>query len=83
MYRVITDDLVQHQVDALPAEALAAFAELRTLLEVQPWSGEPLNKANPTGVLTLPFGPYGEGLIYYLVLEDQRRIDLLKLIWTG
>jgi hypothetical protein len=84
VYRVVTDELVQQQLDALPADALAAFAELRTLLEVHPWSGEPLNKANASGgVLTMAFGPHGEGLAYYLMLEDQRRVDLLTVIWTG
>ena len=48
MYRVVTDELVQQQIEALPVEALSAVAELRTLLEVQPSSGEPLHQKNPT-----------------------------------
>lgn len=34
MYRVTTDEQSQPQVDALPADALAPFAEARTVLEV-------------------------------------------------
>jgi hypothetical protein len=83
VYRVVTDDLVQQQIDALPSEALAEFAELRTLLEIHPWSGEPLHKKNPRGVLTMSFGQQGEGLGYYLILEDQRRVDLLTVVWTA
>ncbi len=83
MYRVVTDELVQQQIDALPAEALAFIAELRTLLEVQPWSGKPLHAKNPHGVQTISFGPHDEGLVYYLILDDQRRVDLLNMIWTA
>jgi hypothetical protein len=31
----------------------------------------------------LSFGPNGEGDIVYLVLEDQRRLDLLVVFWMG
>jgi hypothetical protein len=34
MYLVIDDDQAQEQVAALPAEALPAYADIRTLLEV-------------------------------------------------
>ncbi|MGH3830328.1 MAG: hypothetical protein ACRDRS_07710 [Pseudonocardiaceae bacterium] len=83
MYRVDTDEQVQQQVGQLPAEVLAAYAELRILLEVKPWSGEPLNDENPDGpVRTLSFGR-GFGLVTFLILEDQRRVDLLQVIWIG
>lgn len=32
---------------------------------------------------TLTFGPQGEGKIVYLILEDQRRVDLLVVLWVG
>jgi hypothetical protein len=85
VYRVTTDEHVQQQIDALPAEALNAYLELRTTLEISPWSGDPLHPASPTGVLTWSFGPHGEGLIYYLVLEleDDRRVDLLHVVWLA
>lgn len=38
MYQLDTDDHAQHQVDALPGNALNSYAELRTTLEV---SGAP------------------------------------------
>jgi hypothetical protein len=37
--RVDTDDAAQRQVEVLPVQALAAYMELRTLLEVGRWSG--------------------------------------------
>lgn len=84
MYRVTTDERSQPQIDALPHQAWATFAEIRVLLEVTPWSGISITAANPdSGVRTLPFGPGGEGLITYLILEEQRRVDLLDVLWIG
>lgn len=83
MYRVVTDEVAQQQIDALPTAALAAIAELRTLLEVQPWSGEPLHRKNPHGVQSIAFGPQAAGLAYYLILDDQRRVDLLHVVWIA
>ena len=62
----------------------APFAEARVMLEVSPWSGESLNAANPdAGVRTLTFGPTDQGMITYLILEDQRRVDILDVLWIG
>ena len=82
MYTVNTDGPAQHQVDALPAEALAAYAELRVVLETAPWSGRPYHRDNPQGaVRALAFGTHG--LVVYLILEDQRRVDVLLVQWVG
>jgi len=35
------------------------------------------------GVRTLPSGPDQQGLITYLILEDQRRVDILDVLWIG
>lgn len=84
MYRVVTDEQVQQQSDSFPAEALAAFAELRTVLELNPWAGEPINDDNPGGpVRTMTFGRHHDGVAAYLILEDQRRVDLLQVTWFG
>jgi hypothetical protein len=32
---------------------------------------------------TLVFGPSSEGKIVYLILEDQRRVDLLVVLWLA
>lgn len=82
MYEVHRDEHVEQQVSALPAEALAAYAEARTVLELQPWAGEPVNAHNPDGpVRTLVFD--GSGLITYLILDDQRRVEELQVLWIG
>ena len=82
MYRVTSEHQVLEQVAALPLEALASYAELLVLLETVPWNGDPLHKDNPAGaVRTHAFG-HG-GLVTYLILEDQQRVDVLIVQWVG
>ena len=45
--------------------------------------GEPLFTDRPDGGLrTLTFGRSG-GMITFLILEDQRRVDILDVLWIG
>jgi hypothetical protein len=82
MYLVTEDDDVKAQVAALPVEALTAYAELRTLLETAPWSGRPYIDEHPDRPMrTHAFGAYGA--VIYLVLDDQRRVDVLLVQWLG
>jgi hypothetical protein len=84
VYRVETDEQAKEQVDALPADALVSYAEARAVLEVSPWGGEPVNDRNPDGpVRTLLFGSDHEGMVTYLILDDQRRVDVLSVLWIG
>lgn len=84
MYRVTSDEYSQPQIEALPVAAGAPFAEARVMLEVAPWSGDPLNGAKPDGpIRTTVFGPASEGMITYLILDDQRRVDILDVMWIG
>jgi hypothetical protein len=84
VYRVETDEAALQQIEALPSGALASYAELRTLLEISPWSGSPVNDKNPNGpVRTLTFGSYHEGMATFLILEAQRRVDVLSVLWIG
>lgn len=84
MYRLEPDEQAQQQIEALPAAALAGYAELATLLELSPWSGDPVNDNNPDGpVRSLTFGPQHEGMVTYLILDDQRRVDVLDVLWLG
>jgi hypothetical protein len=82
VYTVATDEQAQPQVDALPAESLAAYAELCVALETDPWAGRPYNRDNPEGALRIrSFATYGQ--VVYLILEDQRRVDILMVQWVG
>jgi hypothetical protein len=84
VYAVTTDEQSQQQIDALPADALAAFAEARAVLEVAPWNGAPYHKHRPESPMrAVTFGSHGEGDIVYLILDDQRRVDILVVVWLG
>jgi len=84
VYQVTTDSQSGPQIEALPATALSAFAEARVVLEVAPWSGEPLIASRPeSGLRTITFGPSGRGMITFLILDDQRRVDILDVLWVG
>ena len=84
MYRVTTDEKSQPQIEALPPEALAPFAEARAVIEIAPWNGDSLHDDYPGApVRTLAFGPGHQGLLTYLILDDQRRVDLLDVLWLG
>ncbi|MBA3742589.1 hypothetical protein [Sporichthya sp.] len=82
MYDLDHDASVQEQIDALPPEALAAFAELRVVLETAPWSGSPYHSEDPDRpVRAHAFGT--AGLAVYLVMERQRRVQLVLVLWVG
>ncbi|WP_255621301.1 hypothetical protein [Pseudonocardia sp. DSM 110487] len=75
-YSLDVDPLAEQQIAALPQIALAALADALSALELVPWNGLPVNDSNPDGpVRQLPFG--GLGMITYLILDDQQRVDLL------
>jgi len=72
----------QAEIAALPSEILPALAEAMAVLEVAPWSGESQNEANPNGaVRRLLFGPAGAGQIVYLILERDRLVQVLLVVW--
>ncbi|MEV4144698.1 hypothetical protein AB0J40_13585 [Amycolatopsis sp. NPDC049691] len=75
---------VQDQIRALPKAALHALAEAIGVLELVPGKGDPYHRSNPESPMrNLAFGPHGEGLITYLILEDQNRVDLLRVLWAS
>ena len=85
MYIVTIDDEAQHQLSALPAAALPAYAEARTTLTLMPWSGVAYNQAKPRSPMRqLMFG-HGQGMITYLIveLENELRVDVLRVWWAG
>jgi len=82
LYTVEADEPAQQQIAALPPEALPAYAEVRTLLEANPWAGDLYHRQNPDAPLrTIAFG--GAGMVRYLILDDQRRVDVLRVFWAG
>jgi hypothetical protein len=84
VYSVESEQLALEQVAALPAEALPFYAELMALLETAPWSGEPYNRQRPdANMRTHVFGEHDRGLVTYLILDDQRRVVVLRVLWVG
>jgi hypothetical protein len=84
VYKVTTDEQSQPQIEALPADALAPFAEARAALELAPWNGAPYHRNRPDSPMrALALGPNGEGDIVYLVLEEERRVDILVVLWLS
>jgi hypothetical protein len=82
VYRVETDQDALPEVEALPPAVLSKYAEVLSLLEIAPWSGNSYNLARPDSAMrTITFGEDVEGLVVYLVLEDQRRVVVLRVIW--
>lgn len=72
------------QVAELPAEALSAYAEVITFLELTPWEGAPYNEDNPDGNMrSIPFGKRSEGMAVYVILEEQLRAVVVNVTWLG
>lgn len=67
----------------LPASALPLLAEAFAVLELVPWSGRSVNpERNPdAAVRNLPFGEVG--MLTYLIVEQERRVDVLLVTWVG
>jgi hypothetical protein len=66
VYRIIPNTAVSEQVVALPAEALASYAEVLEVLQLTPWNGRPQHPANPNApVRRWAFGPGQAGHIVY------------------
>ena len=81
-YQLDIDPLARVQIRALPAAAHGALFDAFEVLALVPERGEPLNADNPEGGLyQFVFGG-GPGLITYLLLSDQRRVDVLIVNWV-
>ena len=84
MYRIVTHEEVVEQTSVLPTICSATTCQVLDVLELAPWSGEPYNAAAPDGVMRkLLFGPEGAGEAIYLILEHDRRVELLRVHWIG
>ena len=82
MYRIVPDVAVSEQMAALPAKALAGYAEVLEVLQLMPWNGQPQHPANPGApVRRWAFG-HRPGRAGRLVLEEQE-VHLLLAQWWG
>ncbi|ROO87829.1 hypothetical protein EDD29_5473 [Actinocorallia herbida] len=87
-YIVEETDAVLEALAHVPTDGLEGYLELRASLELAPWGGEPYNRSNPAAAnsRTMSFAD-GRGLAWYLILEheedDQRRVVIVAMTWTG
>ncbi|MCG8920286.1 hypothetical protein L6E12_31405 [Actinokineospora sp. PR83] len=82
-YELDIDLAAREQIRALPAAALAALAQAFEVLALVPERGQPLNPANPDGAVRQFVFDDGKGLITYLLLTDQDRVDVLVVTWVS
>ena len=55
-----------------------------TVLETAPWGGEAYDRQRPDGNMrTYLFGEHDQGMAIYLILDDQRRVVVLRVLWAG
>jgi hypothetical protein len=80
-YRLVLDEVLP-VIKTLPLEALRPLPETWAFLELTPWAGRPWVDANPTGALRMTFFDGGRGTVIYVILEDQRRVDVIDIWWT-
>jgi len=84
LYEIRTDRPAQDQIAALPDEALEPYAQVLGVLELIPWHGRPHNEENPKGAVRhLLFGARNRGIVVYLILDGQLRVDILEVLWAG
>ncbi|MGH3830518.1 MAG: hypothetical protein ACRDRS_08710 [Pseudonocardiaceae bacterium] len=82
MYRVVTYSEAADQIDALPPHLLLDYARALDAVAVAPWDGAPHNANNPDAeVRRWLFGPLGVGQVLYLVLERDREVHVLRVVW--
>jgi hypothetical protein len=61
---------------------LLGYASALDALAAAPWDGAPHNSSNPGAeVRRWLFGPLGVGQVLYLVLEREREIHVLRVVW--
>ena len=77
-YSLEISDQAREQIDALPPNAASALADVWAFLELTPWAGTSM--AEHTAVRNVEFHD-GLGLVTYLILEDQRIVDVLLILW--
>jgi hypothetical protein len=80
-YRLDLDE-VRATVATLPVEALLPLQATWSFLELTPWAGPPWRALNPDGAVRFVVFGDGHGTIVYLILEDQRIVDVLEILWV-
>jgi hypothetical protein len=80
-YRLDLDE-VRQTIARLPVEALLPLQAMWSFLELTAWAGSAWQAFNPDAAVRFVVFGEGRGTIIYLILEDQRIVDVLKILWA-
>jgi len=82
-YSVILAGQAEEQVATLPRPGLVAYLAAHVEIAIDPWSGRPAGDDDEGRMRTITFGPEGQGLAVFLVLERDERVYVVKVVWAG
>lgn len=83
-YEVILDPAAKSAIAALPHRVRSTLGQVLAVLEETPWNGDSVNDKNPEGqVRQWLFGPEGVGMLTYLIVEHDREVHVLTVLWAG
>lgn len=69
-------------IAALPEEA--HWEDAVKFLQLMPWRGDPYVASKPDGNMrSLVFGAGGNGMLTYLILEEEQQVHVLRVQWAG
>lgn len=68
---------------SLPVPALTALLEFMAAVALDPWGVAGRSRGEGGNMPDVAFGPNGDGLASYLIIEDERRVWVTKVIWRG
>ncbi len=82
-YTIDVDPAAQAVIDVLPPDLLNTLVDVFAVLELEPWSAPSIApETNPDGaVRTIGLGR--SAMLVYLVLDDEQRVDVLRIVWAG
>jgi hypothetical protein len=73
-------DQVRSMLEGLPAEAGVALQAFMAAVVFDPWSFAPAGSGN---MPTVEFGPGGQGLVTFLIRDDEREVLITQVLWFG
>lgn len=81
-YKIEVYPEARDQIQALSPALLKEMAEVFSMLQLVPWNSMSINEGNPdAAVRQVGFGYHGAVLLTFLVLEEQRRVCVLEVVW--
>jgi hypothetical protein len=86
VYSIETLADVEKRLDALPHKALVSYAEALEMASLTPWNAPPWIKEHPRRPMrTQTFGDRGRdggtGYVVFVILEDERRVVVVRVVW--